>query len=187
MPWPAGNSIRILFKLLGLSTVVEYRDWCKSIELSDGLYKSEAQREKEVQIKRRNDFDGSLKKDNVISKDFSRIAKDILSGTIEKDDLTHPGLRHVCWLIRDMGKENERKELFIRLLVAVLPKADFLDLNPVVEHFGKARGNTLIDGLFAITAHPDRWIAAPESFCPVHKNLDKIYHSSLMLKVFGYN
>ena len=160
-------------RLLGFETIDEYRGWCRSAGLSESPYKSTAQREKEVQFKRRSDFDGSLKKNKNAERNFSRLAGEILSDKIDSDSITNPELRHVCWLVRDMATEAERKKLFIRLLMSVIPKADFLDLNPVIDHFGRTRNNTLIDGLYAMSGHSHQWIRAPESWNPDHKSLHK--------------
>lgn len=172
-------------KALGLDSIKAYRTWCRSNNLSESLQKSSTQRRKELKNKSRIDFENSAKDSIDLKGNSAGIIREIGAGRLEKNQITHPGLRKVFDLIANSCQSDGRRQLFTRVLIAAVHQGDFLDLNPVIELFGHAKGNTLLDGLYAITGHEDRWIRAPESWQPAHRSLHRRF-SELVRHIFAH-
>jgi hypothetical protein len=156
---------------LGLAGIAEYRHWCRAIGVSDSLHKSTAQRRREVDAKRGFDFERDRRKLADTGGKIETAVRGIVSGDIQKDRLTNPGLIRLCELLAEHQPSSRQRAMLTRLVLTVLPKADFLDLNPVIGLFGSSEGNTSVDGLYAISAHSDQWQRIPESWKPVRHGL----------------
>ena len=167
----ANGDLAAHLKNLGFDNDDRYRAWCRSKDLSDGLHKSVAQRRKEIRIKEQTDFEDAEKGMADIRRSGRRIIGEMLSGEVDENNVTHPGLGRVYTLLQNPDDYGDRRAFFARLLSAVLRKADFIDLNPVIDRFGGTEGNTYIDGMHAMACHADQWIRAPESWNPGRKGL----------------
>ena len=177
------QDLRRHLRKMGFADISAYREWCRSQNLNDSLQKSPQQRKKEIETKRRADFNSSEGAISGSRGDLRQVIDGIEAGSIAEDHIANPALSRVYTFMHGDDGEDNRKRSFARLLRAAIPKADFLDLNPVIEHAGKTDGNTLVGALYAISGHADSWIRAPEAWQPTHKALRKRF-SELVRHLF---
>ena len=156
---------------LGLADATAYRRWCRSVSMSDSLHKSAAQRRKEIEAKRGSDFERDRMRLADTGGKIEAAVRGVVKGEIHRDRLTHPGLIRLSELVDTHQPTSGQRAMLTRLVLSVLPKAGFLDLNPMIGLFGSAEGNTAVDGLYAISAHSEHWQRAPESWKPVRHGL----------------
>jgi hypothetical protein len=156
---------------MGFQKIGEYQEWCRKQDLGDGLYKSPSQRQKEKQLKLQLNNAGVLSSTRHQIRYISETVYRIASGQVKARELTNPGLREVHRILTDMTISSETRKAFLKLSTSVLPKADFLDMNPVIAQLGLRPGNSYISALFALSRHHYSWVRPPKDWSPGHRNL----------------
>ena len=165
------KSVREHVRALGFENAEQYQRWCGSNNLSTSLHKSVAQRSKEVGLRHRQHFETDLSTARHRMRRVENTIEDLAAGRIDRSGITHPGLSRVADLLAGLKHNSDICRSFVRLLQGVLPKADFLDMSPVIPQFGRAAGNTYVDGLFACSHHHKLWVGSPDGWHPPQRNL----------------
>lgn len=149
---------------LGLKTVPEYQEWCRTHGFGDGLHKSEQQRRRECLAVSDIAAREALSRSKQFVKRPHETIRAIFQGEIERSALQVPYLERIHDGFSSIGDQPRVREAFFRILRHVERHADLFDLNAVILQYGVQEGNTHIEGLLALARRHEQWIRPVEEW-----------------------
>lgn len=146
------------FERLGLSTIEEYKSWCKKNDFSCGLNKDSQQRRNEFSKITIQKIDGLMSNEK-----RSRNLKDIIP-KIHNGELTPDKLRNdITKEIAQIFQKQEQSETLLNLLLNVEEKSELLDDTKFVK------------AIHAISTYSNSWIRPIETWKVKKHNLNRQY------------
>ena len=150
---------------LGLDSVEAYQAWCRERDLGEALYKSDRQRDKEIERHRAEASNSALRRGRRLHRRPGDTIAALFAGQLGADDLSgYLGVvdDRAAHLQDSPDARNAFRDL---LLAATRTKADLFDVEtPAISRFPAAPGNTWIGGLAALATRHDRWLQSPDTW-----------------------
>ncbi|MCA9128590.1 MAG: PcfJ domain-containing protein [Planctomycetales bacterium] len=169
---------------LGLSSVEDYRDWCGRHGFSRKLNKNCNQRGREKLFSQQYAAQKSFERKRREKRNQADILHAVCTGELTDDAVTLPYLKRLCQVLRhDQGPKHERqinRSALIRLLTHLNGcRAKFFEGSPAVASLGQMPGNTYVEALALIAAHPTSWQRSVEDWKPRSHSASRQFASLL--------
>ena len=165
----AEDALRQHVERLGLDGIEAYQAWCRQQGLSDAVYKSAAQRDKEVERHKQLQSAQALRKGRKYSRRTGEAVEQIWAEAIAEDDLHTEVLRLIYRAFAGLVGD-QRAQLRDLLLHVEKRASNLLDARPALQRLGRVEGNTFVEGLGALARHSDAWQQAPSEWKPDSRN-----------------
>ena len=163
------TNIRQHIKRLGLQSEKEYRKWCSTRGLGDGVYKSDRQIRKEQALATRQQGEHIL----AFKRSQTRNPKSTISNLYEhsskKGRLGADYLYKIRRQFNTFAKGPARQALH-QLFLRSQAEADLFGLYPAVGKLGEIAGNTYIEGMAALARRQEEWIRPVDTWSPSSHN-----------------
>lgn len=147
---------------LALQSVEQYQCWCREQGLGDSLYKSAAQRRKELDLAQRLRGEAALAKVKKRVRRSANAIAQVCAGQLDIEELHSEELRgiHRACAALDAAARAHFCDL---LLWAEKRARPLLSMRPVLDRLGPIEGNSFIEALAALAAHGADWHNSPSA------------------------
>ena len=165
----AEDALRQHVERLGLDGIEAYQAWCRQQGLSDAVYKSAAQRDKEVERHKQLQSAQALRKGRKYSRRTGEAVEQIWAEAIAEENLHTEVLRQIYRAFAGLAGD-QRAQLRDLLLHVEKRASNLLDARPALQRLGRVEGNTFVEGLGALARHSDAWQQSPSEWKPDSRN-----------------
>ena len=171
-------------KSLGISSVDEYRRWCRNRGLGTGLKKSLLKFEQEQKL-------ASRLKGEVVLSDFRRMTRrpgktitQLYRGEIQKERLGADYLLKIRSIFKLFVDDTRTMRALYEILMQTERHDDLMSLEPAISGLGSIEGNTFLDAFAELARHHENWIRSPNEWRPGSHNARRQF-SSLVRHLFA--
>ena len=154
---------------LGLDGVAAYRTWCRQQGIGDAIYKSTAQRNKELKLHQQLQSTRALHTGRKHSRRTKDLVEQLWAGTLAEEELHTEVLRLIGRAFAGLAG-RERAQLRDLLLHVEKRASNLLDARPALQHWGRVEGNTFVEALGALARHSHVWQRPPAEWKPDSRN-----------------
>ena len=154
---------------LGLDGVAAYQTWCRQQGIGDAIYKSAAQRSKELKLHQQIQSTQVLHEGRKHSRRTKDLVLQLWAGTLAEEELRTEVLRLVYRAFAGLAG-NQRAQLRDLLLHVEKRASNLLDARPALQRLGRVEGNTFVEALGALARHSRVWQQAPAEWKPDGRN-----------------
>lgn len=165
----ATHALQQHVKQLGLDGVVAYQAWCRQQGIGDAMYKSTAQRNKELKLHQQIQSTQVLQAGRKHSRRTKDLVEQIWAGTLAEEALHTDALRLIGRAFAGLAG-RERAQLRDLLLHVEKRASNLLDARPALQRLGRVEGNTFVEALGALARHSYVWQRPPAEWKPDSRN-----------------
>ena len=165
----ADQALRQHVERLGLDGVAAYRTWCRQQGIGDAVYKSAAQRNKELKLHQQLQSTRALHTGRKHSRRTKDLVEQLWAGTLAEEELHTEVLRLIGRAFAGLAS-RERAQLRDLLLHVEKRASNLLDARPALQHWGRVEGNTFVEALGALARHSHVWQQPPAEWKPDSRN-----------------
>jgi hypothetical protein len=162
---------------LGLASVAEYKDWCRSQGFSLKTDKSRRQRDRERLVVVRHAAETRLSQSQREKRNTNIAIAQIFDGKIKSDDVRQRNLANICQGYEATKKDRHARHALRDLLLHIKPDSDFFDHRPAISHLGWQPGNTYIEGLTSLAFQSRSWCRPVADWKPRSHNARRQFAS----------
>lgn len=177
---------------LGLSSVAEYRRWCRDHGFSRRIDKGWRERCREREVAAEPRIRDRLKRRRNESRKCGDVIRAICSGTLTADDVATPGFKQLARYVQTKHAYCDDRQVSRRVLARLLlhvekRRAKFFDLRSSVGVDGDPHSVTYLGALVAVAAYQQYWVRPLDEWKPRTHNAGRQF-ASLIRHLFAvYN
>jgi len=171
-------------RVLGFTTVEEYRHWCGEHGFGRRTNKDWRERCRERYAATADRSKARVARLRSESKNPSDTLRRIAADDLGLADVTQPRFQRAAEGLARLSGKGERSAYLRLLLRTVEAKTGLLSSEPVISAFGDRAGNSYVEALEAVARRYAAWLRLPEEWRPTTRNTHRQF-ASLVRHLFA--
>lgn len=162
---------------LGLGSLEQYREWCRSNGFSPRFAKNWKALARERYFADRDVIQSRLARKKAERRRPRDTIRRIVAGELDASDLTAPHLLLIHETAASLDDDEPARNAFLQLLRRVEGRTKLLTAQPALSRFGERVGNTFIDALSVLARSHENWLRPVDAWKPRSRNAMKQFAS----------
>lgn len=155
---------------LGLPSESEYRRWCKKHNLGNGVFKSGAQKRRELQIAERGRNTELLARRRGHTRKPKKTLRQLYDGELSSGQLGADYLYVARSQFEALKQEPATRRAYLDLLLAAEEHGKLFGLEPALPYLGQQPANRFMVGLAQLARHHECFVRPTETWRPESRN-----------------